>query len=225
MHGTLICMKEPLYLLDGYSVIYRAYFAFIRNPLRNPQGRNSSAVFGFFNSLLSLLKNRSPEYFAIVLDSRTPTFRHTLYPEYKANREKAPEDLHAQVPVIEDIASALGIHHIRVDGVEADDIMATLSKLCKEEGRPCFLISGDKDLLQLVQDPVRILRPEKGDFVELDREQVYRIWSIYPEQIVDYLALVGDASDNVPGARGIGEKTAVALLNRFKDIEIGRAHV
>lgn len=219
MHGTLICMKEPLYLLDGYSLIYRAYFAFIRNPLRNPQGRNSSAVFGFFNSLLSLLKNRSPKYFAIVLDSRTPTFRHALYPEYKANREKAPEDLHAQVPVIEDIASALGIHHIRVDGVEADDIMATLSKLCKEEGRPCFLISGDKDLLQLVQDPIRILRPEKGDFVELDREQVYRIWSIYPEQIVDYLALVGDASDNVPGARGIGEKTAVDLLNRFKDIE------
>ncbi len=219
MHDTLIIMKDPLYLLDGYSLIYRSYFAFIRNPLRNPEGRNSSAVFGFFNSLLTLLKNRKPPYFAIVLDSRTPTFRHTLYPEYKATRQKTPEDLHAQVPVIEDLAANLGIPALRFDGVEADDLMATLAKLCRQEGRPCYIISGDKDLLQLVHDPVRILRPEKGDFIELDREGVYHHWSVYPEQIVDYLSLVGDASDNVPGARGIGEKTAVALLTQFGNLE------
>ena len=219
MHATLIRMKDPLYLLDGYSLIYRSYFAFIRNPLRNPEGRNSSAVFGFFNSLLNLLKNRKPPYFAIVLDSRIPTFRHTLYPEYKATRQKTPEDLHAQVPVIEELASTLGIPALRFDGVEADDLMATLARLCREEGRPCYIISGDKDLLQLVHDPVRILRPEKGDFIELDREGVYRHWSVYPEQIVDYLSLVGDASDNVPGAKGIGEKTAVALLKQFGNLE------
>ncbi|MCX7788076.1 MAG: DNA polymerase I [Spirochaetes bacterium] len=212
-------MKDPLYLLDGYSLIYRSYFAFIRNPLRNPEGRNSSAVFGFFNSLLTLLKNRTPPYFAIVLDSRIPTFRHTLYPEYKATRQKTPEDLHAQVPVIEELATCLGIPILRFDGVEADDLMATLAKLCRQEGRPCYIISGDKDLLQLVNDPVRILKPEKGDFLELDREGVYRHWSVYPEQIVDYLSLVGDASDNVPGAKGIGEKTAVALLSQFGSLE------
>lgn len=219
MHATLISMKDPLYLLDGYSLIYRSYFAFIRNPLRNPEGRNSSAVFGFFNSLLNLLKNRKPPYFAIVLDSRIPTFRHTIYPEYKATRQKTPLDLHAQVPVIEELAAILGIPSLRFDGVEADDLMATLSRLCQEEGRPCYIISGDKDLLQLVRDPVRILRPEKGDFLELDREGVYRHWSVYPEQIVDYLSLVGDTSDNVPGAKGIGDKTAVALLQQFGTLE------
>ncbi len=219
MHDTLMIMKDPLYLLDGYSLIYRSYFAFIRNPLRNPEGRNSSAVFGFFNSLLNLLKNRKPPYFAIILDSRTPTFRHTLYPEYKATRQKTPEDLHVQVPVIEELATRLGIPTLRVDGVEADDLMATLAKLCRQEGRPCYIISGDKDLLQLVHEPVRILRPEKGDFIELDHEGVYRLWSVYPEQIVDYLSLVGDASDNVPGAKGIGEKTAISLLTQFGSLE------
>ncbi|MFQ3621564.1 MAG: DNA polymerase I, partial [Spirochaetales bacterium] len=213
------CKKEPLYLLDGYSLIYRSYFAFIRNPLRNPEGKNSSAVFGFFNSLLMVLKTRTPAYFGIVLDSKTPTFRHELYPEYKATRQKTPEDLHAQIPIIEEIAQTLGLPTLRLNGVEADDLMATLSTLCKQEGRPCYIISGDKDLLQLVQDPVRILRPEKGDFLELDREEVFRHWSVYPEQIVDYLSLVGDASDNVPGAKGIGEKSAATLLNQFGTLE------
>jgi DNA polymerase-1 len=212
-------MKSALYLLDGYGLIYRSYFAFIRNPLKNPQGRNSSAVFGFFRALLSLLGERKPEYFAVVLDSRGPTFRHEMYPDYKATRQKTPEDLHQQIPVIEEIAEAFGFPMIRVDGVEADDIMATLARLCKEEGRPCYIVSGDKDMLQAVDGPVKVLKPDKGGFQEMGRREVFETWNVNPEQITDYLALVGDSADNVPGAKGIGEKTAAALLSEYGDLE------
>ena len=120
-------MSAPLYLIDGYSLIYRSYFAFIRRPLVNSRGENTSAVFGFFASLFQLLKLREPSYLAVVMDSRTPTFRHRRYPQYKANREQAPRDLHDQVPVIEEILSALGIPCLRRDGFEADDLIATLA--------------------------------------------------------------------------------------------------
>ncbi|MCL1818261.1 MAG: DNA polymerase I [Spirochaetaceae bacterium] len=212
-------MKAPLYVLDGYSLIYRSYFAFIRNPLKNAQGKNTSAVFGFYRSLFSLFAEKKPEYFAIILDSKTPTFRHTLYPEYKMTRQKTPDDLYEQIPLIEEIAASLRIPALRVDGMEADDIMASFAARCEAEGRPCFIISGDKDLLQMVGGGVKVLRPEKGDFIETGREEVFSSWGVYPEQIVDYLSLVGDASDNVPGAKGIGEKTAAALLAGFGTLE------
>lgn len=212
-------MAGSLYLLDGYSIIYRSYFAFIRNPMRNPRGENSSAVFGFVRTILALFAEHRPTQFAVVMDSRGPTFRHEMYPEYKANREAAPEDLHAQVPVIEEICAALGVPMVRAQGFEADDIMATLAEQCRAEGRPCRVITGDKDLLQLVADPVRILRPGKGGTEELDRETVHRDWGVWPEQILDYLSLVGDSSDNVPGVKGIGEKTAVKLLDQFGDLD------
>ncbi|OHD76573.1 MAG: DNA polymerase I [Spirochaetes bacterium RBG_16_67_19] len=213
-------MKEALYLLDGYSLIYRSYFAFINRPLTNPQGRNSSAVFGFFRSLFQLLAARRPAYLAVVLDSTTPTFRHEKYPEYKANREHAPEDLHAQVPVIEEILEALGVPCLRRDGYEADDLLATLAAACKREKRPCFILSGDKDILQLVGQGVSVLQPPKAGegFTELDRDGVYRARGFWPEQVVDYLALTGDSSDNVPGVSGVGEKTALKLLGQFKDL-------
>jgi DNA polymerase-1 len=212
-------MKAPLYVLDGYSLIYRSYFAFIRNPLRNAQGKNTSAMFGFYRSLFALLAEKRPEYFAIVLDSKTPTFRHEMYAEYKMTRQKTPEDLQEQIPVIEEIAAALKIPAIRVNGVEADDIMASFAKRCRTRGRPCYIISGDKDLLQMVEPPVKVLRPDKSGFIETGREEVFASWGVYPEQIVDYLSLTGDASDNVPGARGIGEKTAVALLAQFGGVD------
>ncbi|MFP4066454.1 MAG: 5'-3' exonuclease H3TH domain-containing protein, partial [Spirochaetaceae bacterium] len=208
-------MRSPLYLLDGYGLAYRTYFAFIRNPLRNPQGRNSSAVFGFFRSLFRLFDLREPRHFAVVLDSVTPTFRHERYAAYKANREEAPEDLHEQIGIIEQMLAEFGVPTLRVNGYEADDIMATLAKRCRSEGRRCYLVSGDKDLLQLVDDTVRVLKPEHNDFTELDREGIYETWSVYPEQVGDYLALVGDSSDNVPGVKGIGEKTAAKLLTQF----------
>jgi DNA polymerase-1 len=212
-------MKAPLYVLDGYSLIYRSYFAFIRNPLRNAEGKNTSAMFGFYRSLFSLFAEKKPEYFAIVLDSITPTFRHEMYAEYKMTRQKTPDDLREQIPVIEEIAAALKIPAIRVNGVEADDIMASFAKRCEAEKRPCYIISGDKDLLQMVGGAVKVLRPDKGNFIETGRDEVFASWGVYPEQIIDYLSLVGDASDNVPGAKGIGEKTAVSLLAEFGTLE------
>ncbi|MFO8065270.1 MAG: DNA polymerase I [Spirochaetota bacterium] len=208
-------MPEPLYLLDGYSLVFRSYFAFIRKPLRNPQGRNSSAVFGFFRSLFRLFDLREPSHFAVVLDSTTPTFRHEQYADYKANREETPEELHEQIGVIEEMLDVLGVPALRVNGYEADDIMATLAERCRAEGRICYLISGDKDLLQLVGEHVKVLKPQNNDFDELDRARVYEQWSVYPEQVGDYLALMGDSSDNIPGVKGIGAKTAAKLLGDY----------
>ncbi|MCX7029421.1 MAG: DNA polymerase I [Spirochaetes bacterium] len=212
---------QGLYLLDGYSVIYRGYFAFLRRPLLSPSGRNVSSVFVFFRTLLQLVKDRSPGMLAVAMDSRTPTFRHERYPAYKANREKAPEDLHAQVPVIEEILAALRVPCVRADGFEADDVIATLAERCRSTGQPCWILSGDKDILQLIGGNVRLLAQEKGSTAleEYTRERVLELRGIYPERIVDYLALAGDASDNVPGVAGIGEKTAVKLLSRFEGLD------
>jgi DNA polymerase-1 len=214
-------MKSALYLIDGYSLIYRAYFAFISRPLLNPEGKNSSAIFGFFRSLLQLLRLRSPTRLAVVMDSRTPTFRHERYPQYKANREKAPQDLHDQVAPIEEILSALGIACLRCDGWEADDLIATLAARCKSENRECYILSGDKDILQLVGGGVYVIQPPKGseDFQVLDRSGVMASRSIYPEQVIDYLALTGDQSDNVPGVAGIGDKTARKLLAQYSSLD------
>ena len=218
-------MHEALYLLDGYSLIYRSYFAFIRRPLRNPQGQNSSAIFGFFRSLLSLFSQRQPHRFLVVLDSRTPTFRHQKYEDYKSTRDKTPEDLTAQIPIIEQMLEALGVPMARVDGYEADDLIATLAASCREREQPCYIVSGDKDLLQLVDGPIRVLRPGNNGFDDLDREGVYEDWGVYPEQILDYLALTGDSSDNVPGVKGIGAKTAAKLLNQFGTLDAVYDHI
>jgi DNA polymerase I len=212
-------MPDTLFLLDGYSVIYRSYFAFIRNPLRNPRGENSSAVFGFCRTLFTLLRDYRPKQFVVVMDSLEPTFRHEQYEEYKANREATPEDLHAQIPLIEEILAALEVPVVRASRYEADDVMATLAARCRREDRPCRVISADKDLLQLVAEPVRVLRPGKSGIEELDRDGVFRDWQVWPEQIPDYLALIGDSSDNVPGVKGIGAKTAVELLGTYGTLE------
>jgi len=214
-------MNAPLYLIDGYSLIYRAYFAFIRRPLTNSRGQNTSAIFGFFSSLFQLFKLREPAFLAVAMDSRTPTFRHERYAEYKANRERAPQDLHEQVPVIERILASLGISCLRRDGFEADDIIATLAIRSRGEGRECYILSGDKDLLQLVGSGVYVIQPPKGaeDFHVLDRQGVFSARGVYPEQIVDYLALAGDQSDNVPGVSGVGDKTAIKLLAEHGNLD------
>ena len=214
-------LSQGLYLVDGYSIIYRGYFAFLNRPLLNPQGRNSSSVFVFFRTLLQIVRERAPGYLAVAMDSRVPTFRHVRYEQYKATREKAPADLHAQVPVIEEILEALGVPCIRKDGFEADDVIATLAEGCRATGRPCWILSGDKDILQLIGGNVRLLAQERRatDFAEYSREKVFESRGVYPEQIVDYLALVGDSSDNVPGVRGIGEKTAEKLLADFGSLD------
>ena len=210
---------KTYFILDGYSLIYKSYFAFIRNPMTNPKGENSSAIFGFFRTLFSLFDRYNPEYFLVTLDSLTPTFRHEMYPEYKATRDKTPEDLHAQIPRIEAILKALGITALRMNGYEADDIIATYAKKCASEGSQCRIITGDKDLLQLVDDNIKVIRYSKDDYNEMDRDGVFKEWGVWPEQILDYLALVGDSADNIPGVKGIGPKGAVALLQTYGNID------
>ena len=212
---------NTVYILDSYGLIYRAYFALVNHPLTNFNGENISAVYIFFKNLKSLLTKEKPAFLAAAFDSRTKTFRHEIYPEYKANRFKTPEDLHAQVPWIEEILNALKIPVLRVDGFEADDIIATVAKKCKEEGRECRILSGDKDLLQLVDETCKEMVPNKanGGWETNGKEDVFAKWGIYPEKILDYLSLVGDASDNVPGVKGVGDKTAIKLLNQYKTLD------
>jgi DNA polymerase-1 len=211
--------KKPLYLLDGYSLIYRTYFAFIRRPLINSKGMNVSILYGFFNTLFSFYKKYEPEFFSVVLDPKGPTFRHEEYPEYKANREKAPDDLHAQIPVVQEILEKLGVPILRRDRFEADDVIATLAKKCSAEKRQCFILSGDKDLLQLVDDYVSMLKPSAGNYEQIGYDEVVADKGIRPDQIIDYLALTGDTADNVPGVKGIGPKTAASLLQKYETLD------
>jgi DNA polymerase-1 len=212
--------QAALYLLDVYAIVYRAYFAFLSRPLRNSSGKNVSAVYGFFKFLFGLFDQRKPEAFAAVFDSKGKTFRHEMYEAYKATRQKTPDDLIAQVPMVEEILTALGVPLLRAEGYEADDVIATLAVWSRREGRECYVISGDKDLLQLVGGSVKALRPQEGfSFRELGEAEVVEEWGVGPDRILDYLSLTGDASDNVPGVRGIGEKTALKLLSQFGTLE------
>jgi DNA polymerase-1 len=213
-------MNKPVYVIDGYSLIYRSYFAHIKNPLKNSKGENTSAVFGFVNSIDKLLADRRPEYLVVVMDSVTPTFRHHMFPEYKATRDAAPPDLHAQIPIIEKILDARGISCIRENGFEADDLIATIAVFLEKNGIPCIVFTKDKDILQLVGGNVSVLYPGQGqEYGEWKREEVFANKGIYPEQVTDFLALAGDASDNVPGVAGIGEKTAIKLLTEYGSLE------
>jgi DNA polymerase I len=212
--------KRPLYLLDSYAFIYRSYFAFMNRPLKNSKGENVSATFGFFRFLFNLFESRNPGAFAAVFDPKGKTFRHEMYAEYKATRQKTPEDLHAQVPLVEEILRALGLPVLRTDGYEADDLIATLATLAREEGRECWIVSGDKDLLQLVGGSVKALRPDSSfGYKPYGPDDVTAEWGVTPERILDYLSLTGDASDNVPGVAGIGDKTALKLLSEFHSLD------
>jgi DNA polymerase-1 len=238
--------KPPLYLIDAYGLIYRSYFAFLTRPLRNSSGKNVSAVFGFARTIISLLeegapladssgkllkKNKKPLCLAAVFDSRTPTFRHMMYSKYKANRQKAPDDLHEQVPLVEDFLTALGIKSIKADGFEADDIIATLAKMCLNEERQCYILSSDKDLLQLVGGGIYELRPSKINRKEAGAAVLGPAWELFgpeevknekgvePSQILDLLSLTGDSSDNIPGVMGIGDKSALKLMLRYGSLD------
>jgi len=214
-------IKPPsLYLLDVYAIVYRSYFAFLSRPMRNPSGQNVSAVYGFFKFLFSLFEKRQPGAFAAVFDSKGKTFRHEMYEAYKGTRQKTPDDLIAQVPMVEEILTALKVPMLRAEGFEADDVIATLARWSRREDRECYIVSGDKDLLQLVGGSVKALRPQEGfGFRELDSAEVEIEWGVGPDRILDYLSLTGDASDNVPGVRGIGDKTALKLLAQFRTLD------
>ncbi len=210
-------MKNTITLLDGYALIYRSYFAFIKNPLINKQGQNVSVVYGFFNTLSYFLAQK--KRFAVVFDSKTPTFRHELYSEYKANREKAPDDLRSQIPLVEKILNLLEVPILQQDGVEADDIIATIARRSSEQQIYCEIITGDKDLLQLVDDYVSVIKPDKGEYITLTEKEVVEKWGVKPNQILDFLSIIGDKADNVPGIMGIGEKGALKMLLEFSTLD------
>ncbi|MGQ9561101.1 MAG: DNA polymerase I [Candidatus Oleimicrobiaceae bacterium] len=213
--------KKRLFLVDGSALVFRSYYAFIRNPLINSKGENTSAVFGVARSLLKILQEEQPDYVAVVFDRPEPTFRHQLYEQYKATRQAAPLELVEQWPRVREVVEALGIPIIEKPGVEADDIIGTLAKRAEQQGLATYVVSGDKDLLQLVSPATKVYNPRRaGEAVEvLDPAGVAEKLGVPPERVVDYLALAGDSSDNVPGVPGIGPKGAVALLKEFGDLD------
>ncbi len=211
---------NTVYILDSYGLIYRCYFAFISRPLTNSRGENVSALFGFFRNLYTILSHYKPSYIAAAMDSKTPTFRHKMYDQYKANRPKTPEDLHAQIPWICDVLSAMGIPTLQCDGYEADDIIATVAAQCEKAGRPCRILSGDKDLMQLVTDTTQILKPDHSDVWKIvGKEGVKAEWGVDPEKMLDLLSLYGDTADNIPGVKGCGVKTACKFLDQYGSLE------
>jgi DNA polymerase-1 len=213
--------KKTLFLVDGSAIFYRAYFAFIRNPLINSKGENTSATFGFVNSLLKIIREENPDYLAVAFDTKQPTFRHQTYPEYKSTRAKMPEELVDQLPRIRQAIDALNIPYLELEGYEADDIIGTMAKKAEQEGFEVWCVTGDKDFFQLVSDSVRIYNPKPGATApeKMGREEVKTKFGVYPELVIDKLALMGDSSDNVPGVSGIGPKTADALLSEFGSLD------
>ncbi|WP_024470043.1 DNA polymerase I [Treponema pedis] len=212
--------KSPIYILDAYGLIYRSYFAFLSRPLTNSRGENVSALYGFFKSLHVILKEYNPKLFIAALDSKTPTFRHKLYSEYKATRDKTPEDLHSQIDKIEEILKAMNLPIIRCNGFEADDIIASVCAKAKTENRKSVIISGDKDLMQLIGGTVTMIKPGKvKPWEPCGKDEVKEQWGVEPELMLDFLSLIGDSSDNVPGVKGIGPKTAATLLEEYGDLD------
>lgn len=206
-------MNKKLYLVDGYALIYRAYFALAKKPLTNSQGIPSGALYGFANYLLRLIESYQCPYLAVVLDSGKPTFRHEMYGKYKANREAMPDDLQVQIPIIKEFIAACNIPIIIQDGLEADDLIATLTHNAVAEGFEVFLVTRDKDLMQLVGDHVSMLAPEgTGILQSFTAKDVEEKLGVSPVRVLDYLSLIGDASDNIPGVPGVGPKTALKIL-------------
>ncbi|HET9952565.1 MAG TPA: DNA polymerase I [Candidatus Eisenbacteria bacterium] len=210
-----------LLLVDGSALLYRAHFAFIRNPLRTAKGEVTSAVFGVLQTLLPVLDQRKPDRVAVVFDTAAPTFRHRAYTDYKAHRPPMPEDLAAQIPRVREVLRLLGLPIVEQEGVEADDLIGTLAKEAEADGATAWLLTSDKDFYQLVSERILILSP-RGRGAELavvDRAGVRERYGVAPEEMIDLLALMGDASDNVPGVPGVGEKTAAQLIQKFKTME------
>lgn len=214
-------MKDTIYVVDGSTIIYRSYFAFKNRPLINSRGENTSAIFGFLRTVIALIEQFDPKYFAIAFDEKEPTFRHKQYPDYKATRDKMPEDLIEQLDPIQELVKISHIPHLSKSGYEADDVIATLSRQF-EDTHDIVIISTDKDLYQLINDHVRLYDHSKNTYI--DEKAVKEKFGIPPKKILDLLALSGDSSDNVPGIPKVGPKTAAKLIEEFGDLESILAH-
>ncbi len=213
---------DKLFLLDAYALIYRSYYAFIKNPRINSKGLNTSAIIGFVNTLQEVIEKEQPKYLGVAFDPHGPTFRSDAYPEYKAQREKTPEDITRAVPIIKELLEAYRIPVLQVDGYEADDVIGTLAKKSDSiEGIETYMLTPDKDYGQLVSEHSRIYRPRHGGGYEvMGPQEVCAKYDISsPTQVIDLLALMGDSADNFPGCPGVGEKTAAKLIKDFGSVE------
>lgn len=213
--------KKKLFLLDGMALAYRAHFAFIKSRLKNSEGIPTGPILGFVNTLVKLLEEEEPTHIAVAWDTHAPTFRHEIDEEYKANRPPQPEELTIGIPIIKEIVEKFGMKNLEEDGYEADDIIGTLASQANEEDVNVYLVTPDKDFMQLVHDHITMYKPDNknGGFVLIDREGVKKYFGVYPEQVTDVLALIGDTSDNIPGVPGIGKKGAPNLINKFGSLE------
>ncbi len=220
-------MSEKILLVDGHSIINRAFYG-VTN-LTNSQGLHTNAIFGFLNTLFKVLEEEKPDYITVAFDVKPPTFRHEMYAEYKGTRKPMPEELHEQVPVLKNLLHAMGIPTMEKAGLEADDLLGTVAKRSEKKGLEVTVLSGDRDLLQLATEHIRIRMPKtKGGVTEIENyntQDVIDRYQITPLQVIELKALMGDSSDNIPGVPGIGEKTATNLVVKYGTIENAYAHV
>ena len=215
-------MQKKLFLLDAYALVFRAYYALIRNPRITSKGRNTNAQFGFTNTLIDLINNQKPTHMAVCFDTHAPTERHTDFADYKANRQETPEDILSAVPDIKRIIEALNIPVVAIDGYEADDVIGALAKQAEKEGYEVFMVTPDKDYGQLVSENIKIYKPpyQGGNIEIMGPKEVCEKWGINNvSQVIDILGLMGDAVDNIPGIKGVGEKTAAKLLAEYGTLE------
>ena len=214
-----------VYVIDVMPILYRGHFVFLRNPRMTSTGVNTSALSVFISTISQIIEARKPSHVALAFESTIPTFRHTMYPEYKAQRDKMPEDLAASIPMASEFAAAMNLPAIHVDGYEADDVMGAVSAAAEKAGLPCYLVSPDKDIAQLVGGTTFLYHVGKGSPEVWGRAEVCEHWQVSdPLRIIDLLALEGDSSDNIPGIKGVGEKTAIGLLKDYGTLENLLAH-
>jgi len=214
--------EKKLFLLDAYALIFRAYYAFLKNPMYNAEGFNTSCVFGFMNTLEELLTKEKVCHIAVAFDPAGPNFRHEMYPAYKANRDETPEDIKKSVPYIKDILTAYGIPILMMKGYEADDVIGTIAKKAESDGYTVYMMTPDKDYIQLLSENIFMYKPSRfGNGIEVvDWKKACANFELTnPAQFIDILALMGDSSDNIPGAPGVGEKTAIKLIAEFHSVE------
>ena len=213
--------KKRLFIIDGYATLYRAHYALIRNPLTTTAGIPTSAVFGFANQVFQLLEEENPDYIVAAFDSKGKNFRHELYTDYKANRSAMPDEIQTQLPYLWELLDGMNIPVLRIEGVEADDIIGTVAKMCEKDDLQCNIVSGDKDFMQLINDKTLLYAPQarRREKEIFNAQKVSEKWGVGPEHIIDLLGLMGDSSDNVPGVEGVGPVTAKKLIRKFGSME------
>jgi DNA polymerase-1 len=218
---------ERLFLLDGMALAYRAYFTFISRPLINSKGENTSAIYGFVTALMKILGEERPDYIAVVFDTKEPTFRHQKFAEYKATRQKMPETMALQMDKLKDVVRAFNSPLLEVPGYEADDVIGTLARRAERERILTYMVTGDKDFMQLISPLIKMYKPGKsgGDPEIIGEPEVLEKFGVGPDKVIDVLGLTGDSSDNVPGVPGIGEKTAIPLIQQFGSIPALYDHI